>query len=77
MTKRRDGELYSKGGISGVTEIKGVYYNIDYRIGLINKTLDFATSLKNYSSFIGRFLLKNSFNSIREIYINLIYLKYK
>jgi hypothetical protein len=60
-----------------VIKIKGVYYNIDYRIGLINRTLNFATGLKNYSSFISRFLLKSGFNNIREIYINLIYLKYK
>ena len=58
-------------------KIKGVYYNIDYRIRPTNKTLDFTISLKNYSSFIGRFLLESGFNNIREIYINLIYLKYK
>jgi hypothetical protein len=57
--------------------IKGRCLNIDYKIKLINRTQDFITSLKDYSSFIGCFLLKNSLNKVREIYINLIYLKYK
>jgi hypothetical protein len=60
-----------------VTKIKGVYYNIDYRIELIDRTLDFIIGLKNYSSFISCFLLESGFNNIREIYISLIYLKYK
>jgi len=76
-TRRRDSELYNKGGIDNVTKIEGVYRDIDYRIGPINRTLDFITSLKNYSFFISHFLLKSSFNNIREIYISLIYLKYK
>jgi hypothetical protein len=60
-----------------VTKIKGVYYNIDYRIGPTNRTLDFATSSENHSSFVGHFLLKSGFNSAREIYTSLIYLKYR
>jgi hypothetical protein len=60
-----------------MTKIKGVYRNIDYKIGLIDRTLDFTTGLKNYFSSIGRFLLESGFNSVREIYISLIYLKYR
>ena len=60
-----------------MTKIEGVYYNIDRGIGLIGGTLDFATSLENHSSFTGRFLLESGFNGAREIYIGLIYLKYR
>jgi hypothetical protein len=60
-----------------VTKTEGVYYNIDYRIRLIDETLDFITGSENYSSFIGRFLLESGFNSVREICISLIYLKYR
>jgi hypothetical protein len=60
-----------------VIKTEGVYYNIDRGIGPINGTLDFAISLENYSSFVGRFLLESDFNNIREICISLIYLKYR
>jgi hypothetical protein len=60
-----------------VTKTEGIYYNIDRGIGPIDETLDFATGLKNYSSSTGRFLLESGFNSAREIYISLIYLKYR
>jgi hypothetical protein len=60
-----------------VTKIKGVYCNIDYRIGPIDKTLDFATGSENYSSFTGRFLLESGFDGVREIYTGLICLKYR
>ena len=76
-TKRRRKELFNKRGTNRVTDIKRRCLNINYKIGLIDKTQDFITSLKDYSSFIGRFLLKNNLNKIKEIYINLIYLKYK
>jgi hypothetical protein len=60
-----------------VTKIEGIYRDIDRGREPKNRILDFITGLENYSSFVGRFLLKSGFNGVREIYISLIYLKYK
>jgi hypothetical protein len=76
-TKRRGEGLFSKGGTDGVINIKGRCLNIDCEIGLTDGTQDFITSLEDYSSFVGRFLLENSLDRAREIYISLIYLKYR
>jgi hypothetical protein len=37
-----------------MTKIKGVYRNIDYKIGLIDRTLDFTTGLKIYRPLLIR-----------------------
>ena len=76
-TKRRGEGLFNKGGIGRVTNIKERCLNINYKIRLIDRTQDFIIGLKDYSSFIGRFLLENSLDRVREIYISLIYLKYR
>jgi len=76
-TRKRGEGLFNKKEIDKVTNIKERYLNTNHKIRLINKTQDFVTSLKDYSSSIGRFLLENNLNKIREIYINLIYSKYK
>jgi hypothetical protein len=75
--ERRGKGLSNKEGIGEVTNIEGRYLNTDYKTRPIDKTQDFITSLEDYSSSIGRFLLENSLDRVREIYINLIYLKYK
>jgi hypothetical protein len=60
-----------------VTKTEGVYYNTDHGIGLIGRTLDFATGSENYSSSAGRFLLESGFDGAREICTSLICLKYR
>ena len=56
--------------------VKGRCLDIDREIRPTGGARDFIINLKDYSSFISRFLLKNNLNGVREIRINLTYSKY-